>query len=239
MIAVLPTRAPGRLELRRERFLHEGERLFLAKGFAGASVNEIVRQAGGSLATLYSEFGSKEGLFGAIMKQRASQLFDWNSAECQRKTSLRAALIAFATRLLDRILSDDSLAFYRISISEGARFPELRQAILEVALPTYFQSLGGALVDLGVVARRDSAIVAEEFVSLVYGQHVFRAACSEGATISEKGRARHIEHAVDAFLLLHPPLTVKRKLRSRKLPTIATRPSAGDRGKGTRSKPAV
>jgi AcrR family transcriptional regulator len=215
MIAVLPTRTstrgPGRLELRRERFLEEGERLFLAKGYAGASVNEIVRLAGGSLATLYSEFGSKEGLFAAIMKQRASRLFDWNAAECPRKPGLRAALIAFATRLLDRILLDDSLAFYRISISEGPRFPELRQAILDMGMPAYFQSLGNTLIELGVASRKDSVAVAEEFVSLVHGQLVFRAACSDGATISEKCRARHVEHAVDAFLLLHPPSPAKRK----------------------------
>jgi AcrR family transcriptional regulator len=216
MIAVVPTRAPGRLELRRERFLNEGERLFLAKGYAGASVNEIVRLAGGSLATLYSEFGSKEGLFGAIMKERAGQLFGWKAAEYPRKGNLRAALVALAARLLDRILSDESLAFYRISISEGARFPELRQAILEVGLPAYFQSLGHALVELGVAEPRDSAAVAEEFVSLVHGQLVFRAACSAGAAISEKCRARHIDQAVDAFLLLHPPLAPKRKTRSRK-----------------------
>jgi AcrR family transcriptional regulator len=214
MIAVAPVRSnargPGRLELRRERFIEEGERLFLAKGYAGASVNEIVRHAGGSLATLYSEFGSKEGLFAAIMKQRASRLFDWDT-ECPRKSKPRSALLSFATRLLDRILLEDSLAFYRISISEGPRFPELRQAILEMGMPAYFQSLGQTLVDLGLTSRKESVTVAEEFVSLVHGQLVFRAACSDGATIGERLRSRHVEHAVDAFLLLHPPLPAKRK----------------------------
>jgi len=217
MIAALPLRASGRLALRRERLLDEGERLFLAKGYARASVNEIVRRAGGSLATLYSEFGSKEGLFGAIMRQRATRLFDWNSAECQRTTNLRTALIAFATRVLDRSLSDGSLAFYRICVSEAPRFPELRQTILEVGIPAYFQGIGATLVELGVAPRKkDSAAIAEEFVCLVQGQHLFRAACSEGAVISEKHRARHIEHAVDAFLLLHPPLATKRKAAPRK-----------------------
>jgi len=221
MIAVLPVRpssprGPGRLELRRERFLEEGERLFLAKGYAGASVNEIVRLAGGSLATLYGEFGSKEGLFAAIMKQRAWRLFDWDSEECPRKPNSRAALMVFATRLLDRILFDDSLAFYRICISEGPRFPELRHAILGMGMAAYFQKLGNALADLGVASRKDGVAVAEEFVTLVHGQLVFRAACSEGAAISEKLRAKHVEHAVDAFLLLHPPLPAKRKaLRKR------------------------
>jgi len=56
-------REPGRLEQRRDRILKEAEALFLQHGYAGASVNEVVRRAGGSLATLYGEFGSKENLF--------------------------------------------------------------------------------------------------------------------------------------------------------------------------------
>lgn len=198
-------RAPGRLALRRERFLEQAERLFLSRGYAATSVNEIVRLAGGSLSTLYSEFGSKEGLFAAIMIQRASVLFNWSAGECPRKPSLRAALVSLGTRLLTRILSEEGLAFYRISISEGPRFPELRAAILGVGIPAWLQSLGAALVEIGAAERRTSAALAEEFVTLVYGQLLFRAACSDGTVIPEKARTRHVEHAVDAFLTLHPP----------------------------------
>jgi len=83
-------------------------------------------------------------------------------------------------------------------------------------MPAYFQSLGNALIELGVATRKDSVTVAEEFVSLVHGQLVFRAACGDGAAISEKSRARHVEQAVDAFLLLHPPLPAKRKTSRRR-----------------------
>ena len=75
----------GRLEARRERFLEEGRRLFLSKGFAGASVNEIVRLAGGSLATLYNEFGSKEALFAEIMRRRAHVTYGWADHECCKR----------------------------------------------------------------------------------------------------------------------------------------------------------
>jgi AcrR family transcriptional regulator len=203
-------RAPGRLEVRRERFLEEGERLFLSKGYAGASVNEIVRCAGGSLATLYSEFGSKEGLFAEIMRRRAGRVFDYEVVQFGRakgkhkSRGVRGALVALATRMLDRILSEDSMALYRISIGEGPRFPELRATILEVIFPTFLQHLAAALREAGVATGKDGALIAEEFLSLVHGQLVFRAACGGAEAIATKCRVKHAERAVDAFLVLHP-----------------------------------
>ena len=200
-------RAPGRLEVRRERFLEEGERLFLSKGYAGASVNEIVRSAGGSLATLYSEFGSKEGLFAEIMRRRAGHVFDYEVLQFgkSRSRSVRGALVALAVRMLDRILSEDSMALYRISISEGPRFAELRAAILDTIFPSFLQHLAGALQEAGVSTSKDGAAIAEEFLSLVHGQLVFRAACGGAEAVAAKCRLKHAERAVDAFLTLHPP----------------------------------
>ena len=196
-------RAPGRLEQRRERFLKEAEELFLEHGYAGASVNEIVRRAGGSLATLYNEFGSKEQLFAAIMRRRATVVFDSEYARCPQTRSTRSALIELATRLLDRILRDDGLSLYRIAISEGPRFPDLREAILKDSLPAFLERLGAILVELGVATGSHSTDCAEEFITLVHGQLVFRAACGGGDQITAKQKVKHIERAVDAFLMLH------------------------------------
>jgi AcrR family transcriptional regulator len=197
-------RSPGRLEQRRERFLKEAEALFLEHGYAGASVNEIVRRAGGSLATLYNEFGSKEQLFAEIMRRRATAIFDSEVAQWPQSRTVRAGLVALATKLLDRILRDDGLAMYRIAISEAPRIPDLREAILEMSFPTFMNRLGGILVRLGVANAANSSESAEEFITLVHGQLVFRAACGGGKTITAKEKAKHIERAVDAFLTLHP-----------------------------------
>lgn len=195
----------GRLEARRERILEEGRRLFLAKGYAGASVNEIVRLAGGSLATLYSEFGSKEALFAEIMRRRAHIMYGWDDADCLKQKDSHEALRVLAKRLLDRVLEEEGLALYRIAISEGPRFPELRKAVLEDSFPMFIQSLGDALIAMRIATPKDCIALAEEFLSLLHGQLVFRAACSGGERISAKCRALHIERIVERFLTLHPP----------------------------------
>jgi AcrR family transcriptional regulator len=200
-----PVRSVGRLEQRRERILREAERVFMQHGYAGASINEIARLAGGSLATLYNEFGSKEGLFAQVVRSRVSSIFVFDMAQCSKSRSVRGGLLQLANRVLERILRDDSLAFYRICVSEGPRFPEVRKAVLEGSFPAYIAALGAALVDLGVTTPAQSAEAAEELTALVHGQLVFRAACGDGRTISAKQRAKQVERAVDAFLKLHPP----------------------------------
>ncbi|HVF16028.1 MAG TPA: TetR/AcrR family transcriptional regulator [Steroidobacteraceae bacterium] len=185
--------------------MEEGRRLFLTKGYAGASVNEIVRLAGGSLATLYGEFGSKEGLFAEIMRERAHIMYGWDEAVCFKKKESREGLRALGKRLLDRVLEEESLGLYRIAISEGPRFAELRKAVLEDSFPLFIQSLGDALIDMRVATAKDSTVLAEEFLSLLHGQLVFRAACGGGNRISPKCRAQHVEQVVERFLALHPP----------------------------------
>jgi len=59
----------GRGAARRQAMLDAACEVFLEHGFEGASVADVVRRSGGSLATLYASFGSKEGLFEAIVAQ--------------------------------------------------------------------------------------------------------------------------------------------------------------------------
>ena len=55
----------------RERLLETATELFAEKGYAGASVREIVEKAGVSKPVLYYYFKSKEGLFYAILEWAA------------------------------------------------------------------------------------------------------------------------------------------------------------------------
>ncbi len=55
----------------RARLLHAAVEIFGRKGYAGASVREIVEQAGVTKPVLYYHFGSKEGLMMAIIDEAA------------------------------------------------------------------------------------------------------------------------------------------------------------------------
>jgi len=69
--------SPGRPSLRdeqkaltRRRLIDAGEVVFARRGFHGASVEEIAREAGASTGALYSNFAGKEDLFLALFEER-------------------------------------------------------------------------------------------------------------------------------------------------------------------------
>ncbi len=59
---------------RRERILDAAEKAFADFGFAGASLRQIVHDAGVNVATVYYYFGSKNGLMKAVLKRRFGPL---------------------------------------------------------------------------------------------------------------------------------------------------------------------
>lgn len=59
---------------RRERILDAAEHAFAERGFEGASMRDIVLQAGVNLATVYYYFSSKNGLMEAVLKRRFGPL---------------------------------------------------------------------------------------------------------------------------------------------------------------------
>jgi len=58
---------PQRVAQRRESILFAGVRVFAAKGYHSASVEDVLREAGISRATFYAHFASKEDLFNVIV----------------------------------------------------------------------------------------------------------------------------------------------------------------------------
>ncbi|HKU14353.1 MAG TPA: TetR/AcrR family transcriptional regulator [Steroidobacteraceae bacterium] len=196
------------LAARREQLIAVAEHLFLEHGFANTSVNAIVREAGGSLATLYSEFGSKEALFESVLSERAARFFpEDRSAPCDTPDAT-IELRALATQMLKRMLSEDGLAVYRIAVHEAPRFPALRKALLEVGMPGLLERTARylrALADRGALQIEESPqaarLAASRFIALVQGQLVFSAAC--GGEVSARTRTAHVSDAIVAFLSMY------------------------------------
>ncbi len=54
----------------RDLLLEAARRVFLARGYAGASLDSIADEAGFSIGVVYSQFGSKADLFFALLERR-------------------------------------------------------------------------------------------------------------------------------------------------------------------------
>ncbi|MFC3080388.1 TetR/AcrR family transcriptional regulator [Phenylobacterium terrae] len=72
------------VERNRELVLEAARRVFLEKGYAGASVEEIAEAAGFSRGVVYSQFGGKGDMFMALLETRIAERAAENEAAAAR-----------------------------------------------------------------------------------------------------------------------------------------------------------
>jgi AcrR family transcriptional regulator len=102
--------------------------LFLARGFDGVTVDDIVREVGGSKGSVYSFYGGKDGLFAAAMEDTILDLAEPLKQLRLGVCSLEQGLGEFAATLLGILLEERHLAFHRLVIAEAARHPQIGQS---------------------------------------------------------------------------------------------------------------
>ena len=97
--------------------------LFLKNGYEKTSLSDIVAISGGSLASIYTCFESKEGLFQAIIEQEIDALIKEVDERIDLKIShsLEEFLTKFATIIFSIICTKKNISLGRIMMSEGPK----------------------------------------------------------------------------------------------------------------------
>jgi AcrR family transcriptional regulator len=102
--------------------LEAATELFLRDGFEQTSIDAILERSGGSKATLYNYFPTKEDLFRVVVD---SIVANAPQPALGGHADLRQTLIRFAVERLTTIFSANHRALLRLIIAERERFPEL------------------------------------------------------------------------------------------------------------------
>jgi TetR/AcrR family transcriptional regulator, mexJK operon transcriptional repressor len=110
---------------KREHILKEAYAAFLSDGYAATSMSSIAVRVGGSKATLYNYFSSKDELFAAVIEEKCRDVQAMFLDLDLETTDFRKLLTQFGERLLHRMLEDDNIATFRLITAESGRFPEL------------------------------------------------------------------------------------------------------------------
>jgi TetR/AcrR family transcriptional repressor of mexJK operon len=113
---------------RRENILQIAHMAFLEDGYAATSMSSIAAAVGGSKATLYNYFSSKEELFSAVIAERCRDFEEMLYDADLESQDFRKALTTLGERAVRWMLRDDSIATYRLITAETGRFPELGRA---------------------------------------------------------------------------------------------------------------
>jgi AcrR family transcriptional regulator len=193
----------GRGDARRRAMIEAAAELFLERGYEKTSLGDVVRRSGGSLATLYAAFGSKEGLFEAIVAEISEQILSEFAAPELESQSLDQALQLFGERFLGMILCPNALRWHRMCLAEGHQFPALREALLRSGPGRVRDRLADYLsvhARSGRLRLDDPGEAAGHFIALLKSEILLAAVCGDPVDLSTDRVAHQASRAVDVFL---------------------------------------
>ena len=131
---------------KRQNILDTAYRLFQSKGFANTSMSEITAEAGGSKATVYNYFPSKEELFVECMTHISDQYIEGIFRSLHElEAELPMALLETAKDALRVLCSPEMLASKRLLIAEAER-----SGIGKL----FYRKMDGYMGELAAILRR-------------------------------------------------------------------------------------
>jgi AcrR family transcriptional regulator len=112
----------------RQRILRAAAEVFAEKGYARATTRLLADAAGVNEVTIFRHFGSKHGLFSAIIEAYAAPAL--NTAMAAELTGdYREDLLTMGTHVLRALL--ERREPMRLMLCEAEEFPEVRQVLAE------------------------------------------------------------------------------------------------------------
>jgi AcrR family transcriptional regulator len=166
-LSELPPGVRTRRDRTKERLLDAAAGIFAARGFHGASVEDVAAEAGLTKGAVYSNFDSKEALFLALLDREVAQLHDVLAALLALPAEQRAA--ALDDRLADvHVLQRDWVLLELECLLYAARNPAARDAFAARRREDHARLaavLAAHLADLGVEGADDTAAAVAPLLS--------------------------------------------------------------------------
>jgi AcrR family transcriptional regulator len=188
-------------DARRQAIVAAAWDVFKANGFERTTMSDISERVGGSKATLYGYFQSKEQLFAATLEQVIGDSPEAASARLDSEGDLRMRLSEFARRYLEIRMSPDMLAVQRALIGEGER-SDLGERLRSRFVQPHWRRIAAAL-DLEMQAGRlrdaDPLLAAWQFRGLIEADLVERRLHGD-RTITAHELETAVTAGVDVFL---------------------------------------
>jgi len=208
--AVRPGRPPrkraGEVEA---RILDAARRVFLERGLAGASIDEIAGLARSGKPTIYARFASKEELFEAVLMRNVDANIARFEGHVPTGATLEERLVSVGVTILHWALVSDTVGLMRLGIAEAPRFPDLASSVYRMVRE---HGTGAVARLLGQVAQSDELGTAPAFaprrlptttrffLDLVLLPLLLRALFGEKLKLLHKEVGPHVARSVAFFL---------------------------------------
>lgn len=197
-----------RTEAKREAIIEAASQVFLESGFEGASMADIATRVGGSKATLYGYFPSKEDLFIEVMHCAARHHFDRIFAALESDgDDVRLALERFGERVLAVLCQESAVQARRAIIAEsgrsdiGLRFYEGGPKKGTVELGRYL----ALQMEKGRMRQSDPIVAAHHLMALLDSETITPRLFGIEKKLSKAHIRAAVGRALDTFLTGHLP----------------------------------
>ena len=189
---------------RRDHIIAVAAAAFADEGYGATSMSTIATRLGGSKATLYKYFPSKELLFEAVMQQRCQRvLAPLRDLRSNGSDDLETLLAGFGARFLTKIYESSALDVHRLIQSEVGRFPELAEAFFRAGPNNVVEELRATLerfVASGQIVCEDLHLAAGQFLGMLRGDRHLRFTAGLLPAPDLQEIERHAAHAARIFV---------------------------------------
>lgn len=149
----MPVQSGGAIdpEATRRRILQTSERIFSQEGINAIGIADIAQRAGASKATIYKNFGSKEGLVEATLAYRSEQVHRWLDEGTAHLADGRQRILAAFDLLLDWYAQEDFRGCAMVSAAAEKRVSDpLVTGLARRHLQAYRDFLNQCLSNAGI-----------------------------------------------------------------------------------------
>jgi AcrR family transcriptional regulator len=189
-----------------ERILDAARKVFLERGFEGASVDEIADVARAGKPTIYSRFPGKEALFGAVMARKVRENINSFEKITPTGATLEERLTSIAAAILREVLAAETVGLCRATVAEARRFPDLAASVHRMARERTSEAVAQLLGELPEAdqlpefAADRCAGTARLFIELIVLPMLIRALFGEDLAALRAEIGPHVARTV-AFVL--------------------------------------
>jgi AcrR family transcriptional regulator len=189
-------------QTRRAQILDAATEVFVESGYGAATIDLVASRAGASKATIYGFFGGKEGLFTAIIEERAERILAALPHVGIDHVDVRTSLTEIGRRYMRVAMSPDAIGLYRLILAEGVRFPDLARTFYRIGperVSERVASLLRAWRRHRLITVDDAYLAAVQFLDAVRGELHLRAVAGVSPDNLADAIERNVHHAVHIF----------------------------------------
>ena len=181
----------------------------MAEGFADASMFTISEWSGGSKASIYQYYASKQLLFQCVIRDAYAHYFsDYNEDWNVKTDDTYASLMVMGKRFAYPLLGEPAIRLARVVIAESIRFPDLSRLLYEAGeRQGQAQVAAGIerLMGLGLLRYGGPELFAQEFCEFCLGDRYARRLLNVDAVLNADDVDMAVREAARLILAVYSP----------------------------------